>query len=78
MILCSISLPINKGFPYTFGAYGRLSDPRPRKSPTASGYGDNLRVKTSATNTVGVDTAQLKKLVTAVANSGDADVARFW
>ena len=27
---------------------------------------------------VGVNTAQLKKLFTAVANSGDADVARFW
>jgi hypothetical protein len=27
---------------------------------------------------VGVNTAQLKKLFTAVASSGDADVARFW
>ena len=53
----------NKGFPYTFGDDGWTST-RQRHSHAA---GD-----------AGVDAGQLKKLVTAVAKSGDADVARFW
>jgi len=53
----------NNGFPYTLGA----DRPLPNRAAGKRTADED-----------GVDAAQLKKLVTAVARSGDAEVARFW